>query len=105
MTSRTPSSSPTIGDSEPLSESAVSKDLEQAWDDLHTATPAGWGTSARPSTTSSASKWALYAFDTTERVKIGKRSREWTAVAPTEEGVVREMARCLHEIREGRVPK
>lgn len=39
-------------------------------------------------------EWALYAFDTTERAHIRKRSREWTAVAPSEEGVVREMARC-----------
>jgi hypothetical protein len=36
---------------------------------------------------------------------IGKRSREWTAVAETEEGVVREMARCLREIGQGGVPK
>jgi len=32
----------------------------------------------------------------------GKRSREWTAVGLTE---VDEMARCLAEIRDGRVPK
>ena len=34
--------------------------------------------------------------------KVGLRSWEWTAVAPTEEGVVREMARCLREIGQGR---
>jgi hypothetical protein len=32
-------------------------------------------------------------------------SREWMAVAHTEEGVVLEMARCLREIGAGRVPK
>jgi hypothetical protein len=47
----------------------------------------------------------MYAFDPSERAKVGLRSREWTAVAPTEEGVVREMARCLREISAGRVPK
>ena len=29
----------------------------------------------------------------------------WTAIALTEVGVVREMARCLREIGEGRVPE
>ncbi len=47
----------------------------------------------------------MYAFDPSERAKVGIRSREWTAVAATEEGVVREMARCLAEIKEGRAPK
>ena len=37
--------------------------------------------------------------------KVGLRSWEWTAVAPTEEGVVQEMARCLREIKDGGVPK
>ena len=35
----------------------------------------------------------------------GLRSREWTAVGITEVACLREMARCLREIREGRVPK
>ena len=47
----------------------------------------------------------MYAFDQREKAHIGKRSREWTAVGQTEEGVVREMARCLREIGEGRAPK
>ncbi len=34
--------------------------------------------------------------------KVGLRSWKWTAVAPTEEGVVRAMARCLREFRGGR---
>ncbi len=49
-------------------------------------------------------EWSQYAFDRREKAHIGRRSREWTAVAPTEEGVVREMARCLREITSGRVP-
>ena len=42
----------------------------------------------------------MYAFDTRERHKHGRRSREWTAVAQSELDVVREMARCLRQIRE-----
>ncbi len=48
--------------------------------------------------------WEQYAFDTRERHKAGRRSREWTAVAQSELDVVREMARCLRLIGEGRVP-
>ncbi len=40
-----------------------------------------------------------------EKAKAGHRSREWTAVAPTEVEVVREMARCLKLIGEGRWPE
>ncbi len=47
----------------------------------------------------------MYAFDTTERPKVGLRSREWTAVARSEEGVVREMARCLRDLGQGRAPR
>ncbi len=47
----------------------------------------------------------MYAFDTTEKAHIGRRSREWTSVGNTEEECVREMARCLREMGEGRMPK
>ena len=47
----------------------------------------------------------MYAFDPSERLKVGLRSREWIARAESEEGVVREMARCLRELREGRAPR
>ena len=43
----------------------------------------------------------MYAFDPSERPKVGHRSREWRAISDTEEGVVRELARCLREISEG----
>jgi hypothetical protein len=79
-------------------------DLEAAWDELIAAIPSTW-TVGRPSWHIEDRRWALYAWDTTERVKVGKRSREWTAVGPTEVEVVQEMARCLREISEGRVPK
>lgn len=35
------------------------------------------------------------------KAHIGKRSREWTAVGNSEEECVREMARCLRELRQG----
>ena len=49
--------------------------------------------------------WEQYAFDPTERAKAGLRSREWTAVAASKLEVIREMARCLRLIRDGRVPE
>ena len=51
-------------------------------------------------------EWTMYAFDTRERRRrgIGHRTLEWIATATTEAGVVREMARCLREIAEGRWP-
>ena len=47
----------------------------------------------------------MYALDTRDRPKAGHRSREWTGVAQPELQVVREMARCLREIGEDRVPQ
>lgn len=78
-------------------------DLEAAWEALHGATPAGWFV-GRPGPRHGGT-FAMYAFDTTERVAIGKRSREWTAVGQTEVECVREMAGRLREISEGRVPR
>jgi hypothetical protein len=40
-----------------------------------------------------------------ELAVAGHPSREWTAVAVSELEVVRELARCLRLIGEGRVPK
>jgi len=73
-----------------------------AWDELHAATPRGWYV-GRASEHPERGEWIQYAFDPKERPVIGLRSREWTAVAQTEVGVVREMARCLREINAGRV--
>ena len=46
----------------------------------------------------------LYAFHPSECPKVGQRSREWTAIAPTQERVGLAMANVLWEISEGRVP-
>jgi hypothetical protein len=72
-------------------------DLEAAWSELHDAMPSGWFV-GRPTFRHDLDGWEQYAFDTTEKAVNGKRSREWTAVAPTEVSVVREMARCLREL-------
>jgi hypothetical protein len=80
-------------------------DLEAAWTELHEVNAAlGWYV-GMPAFYERRDEWQLYAFDPTERPKVGRRSREWTAVAPTQERVVRAMARVLLQIGEGRVPK
>lgn len=78
--------------------------VQEAWDELLDATPRGWYVGT-PAYNGRRGEWSMYAYDTAEKAHIGKRSREWTAVQPTQEGVVREMARCLREIAAGRVPK
>jgi len=67
-------------------------ELEDVWAALHDATPPGWFV-GRPSYHDERRQWVQYAFDPKERARVGLRSREWTAVAQTEAGVVREMAR------------
>ncbi len=78
--------------------------MEDAWDAVHEATPAGWYV-GRPSYHDERREWVMYAFDPAERPRVGLRRRESTAVAATEEGVLGEMARCLREIAAGRVPR
>ncbi len=69
-------------------------DLEEAWNAVHDATPKGWHV-GRPSYHDERRQWVQYAFDPSERPRVGLRSREWTAVGATEAEVVAEMARCL----------
>ncbi len=69
-------------------------DLEAAWDDLHGAKPPGWFV-GRPFYNERRKACEQYAFDPREKAKVGVRSREWTAVAPTQLEVIRELARCL----------
>ena len=79
-------------------------DLEDTRDAVHAATPAGWYV-GRPTYHDDRREWLMYAYDPSERPTVGLRSREWTAVAATEEGVMRERARCLREISAGRAPR
>lgn len=79
-------------------------DLTDAWDELLNVLPDGWE-AGRPAWNERRQEWSLYAWDGSERAKVGHRSREWTAVHPTQAGAVRSMAQCMAEIRQGRVPK
>lgn len=79
-------------------------DLDLAWARLHAATPPGWVV-GHPYFHDELDRWEQHTYDATEVPVEGKRSREWTAVSPTEVGVVLEMARCLHELGEGRWPR
>lgn len=47
----------------------------------------------------------MYAFDLSEKAVVGKRSWQWTAVGQTELECVRDMARCLGELKAGRWPR
>ena len=78
-------------------------DHDNAWSDLHDATPPGWYV-GRPFYHEGRKVWEQHAFDPSEQARAGVRSREWTAVAPTELEVIGELARCLRLIREGLVP-
>lgn len=82
----------------------VGGSLRDAWQSLRAATPPGW-LMGRPGYNPERRVWELYAYDTTADSQAGLREREWTAIAESEEGVVREMARCLAEIKAGRVPR
>jgi hypothetical protein len=79
-------------------------DIDDAWTELHDAKPAGWYV-GRPPYDERRGVWDQYAFDPAERAHAGVRRWEWTAVAPTELEVIRELARCLRLIREGQVPE
>ncbi len=79
-------------------------DLEAAWDELHDANTDGWFVG--PTTHEEhRHEWTMCAFDTRERAKAGRRSREWTAVAVSELEVARKMARSLRIIGERDQPK
>ncbi len=82
----------------------VTTERESAWDELLEAKPPGWYVGS-PSYHTDRREWVMYAFDPLERAVVGVREREWTAIAGSEEAVLREMARCLRDIAAGRVPK
>ena len=78
--------------------------LEAAWAAVHKNTPDGWYV-GRPGFEERYNQWSMYAFDPSETPIVGTRSREWTAVGPTELACVSEMARYLRELKAGRWPK
>ena len=68
-------------------------DLEAAWDALRTALPPRRDV-GRPSQ-HGPHESVLYAFDPTERPKVGTRTREQEASAPTERDMVHGLTRRL----------
>jgi len=52
-----------------------------------------------------AAPWEQYAFDATGKPRIGRQSREWTAIGPTQGKCLRNMASAPREIGESRVPQ
>jgi hypothetical protein len=79
--------------------------VQAAWNEIHAAVPAGWFVGRPTFEPRELVAWSQHAFDTTERPNVDRRSREWTAVGETEVACLREMARCLREISEGRMEK
>jgi hypothetical protein len=79
-------------------------EIVAARDAIHDATPPGWWV-GRPGWNDHYRHWEMYAFGPSERPTAGLRSREWTAVGTSELHVLREMAKCLRVISEGRMPK
>ncbi|HET7128939.1 MAG TPA: hypothetical protein VFJ93_07685 [Gaiellaceae bacterium] len=78
---------------------------EDAWNRIHDAKPAGWFVGRPAFEERRTPPWSQYAFDPTERPRVGRRSREWTAVGMTELECLEEMARCLAVIRNGATPR
>lgn len=79
-------------------------DPDDAWSLIHDATPRGWFV-GRPGYDPTRRQWTQYAFDPTEKARVGNREREWVAVGETELHVLEQMAYSLGEIKEGRVPR
>jgi len=81
-------------------------DLESAWTELHEANKTlGWFIGPTTFEPRFEKPWSMWAADMTEKSKLGRRTREWTSIGPTEAACVRNMARALSEISEGRVPR
>ena len=78
--------------------------LARGCDEVHAVRPPAPSVGS-PSYRDERKEYLLYAFDPSEPAVVGIRQREWTAIAESEEAVVREMARCLREISAGRAPR
>jgi hypothetical protein len=76
---------------------------DDAWAELRDDMSAGWFV-GRPSHDARRGLREQHAFDPREPAQAGARSLEWTAGAPTQVEVIRELARCLRLIRNGQAP-
>jgi hypothetical protein len=77
--------------------------LEQAWAAVYAVLPAEWSVS-RPVHHHELGYWVAYCRDT--RYRKQKATPPFVeAAGPTEERALRELARCIVEVMEGRVPE
>jgi hypothetical protein len=77
--------------------------LEDAWAQVYAVLPAEWSVS-QPMHRPELGYRVAYCRDTRYRKKKGT-PQFVEAAAPTEEAALRELARCIVEVSEGRVPK
>ena len=78
--------------------------LVAAWDAVYAATPAGWQVGRPYRHEERGGAWEQYAWLPSGKARGGRPRKEWTAVGETEEACLREMARCLEELGNGRWP-
>jgi hypothetical protein len=81
----------------------MASELEEAWDTLRAATPAGW-TVGRPAEHLDGQAWWLYAFDPSVRGVLGVHDEGRIVRGSTEVEVVRELTLTFVRIREGTGP-
>lgn len=59
----------------------------------------------KPSYDERRDRWSIYLWDGSEKPVVGHREQEWTAVAPTQERLLRERRECPGRSARARVPK
>ncbi len=79
--------------------------LAAAWDAVHAATPPGWQVGRPYRHEERGGAWEQYAWFPSGRARGARPAKEWIAVGETEEACLREMARCLEELGQGRWPE
>lgn len=79
-------------------------DVELAWEVLWEVVPTGW-TVARPQRDLVTRQWNVSAVLVSGTSRIGHMPKVVSAQGPTEPAVLVELARCLSEVEQGRVPR
>ncbi len=79
-------------------------ELEYAWNAVWDVLPAGWTVSWPVHHLESGAYWVAYCRDSRYR-KDKPTPPFFEAMGPTEADALRELARCIRELVEGRVPE
>ncbi len=79
-------------------------ELDDAWGEVYAVLPAGWTVTRPTYHLESGGYWVAYCRDTRYR-KDKPTPPFWEAMGPTEADSLRELARCIGELVEGRAPK